>query len=580
MQTLDENLFSSFEPASTHDWEAQILTALKGAEYEKKLVTTTSDGLRRKPYYRAEDLPSWMHNGDTGLVKRKGRSKTFKIRQDFFVSDPNETNTLLLTALKDDLAEFGLQFANIPSPSDLEKLLKGVWLDAVPIHLNNVDTQMFLEALRVLGYEPSQLKGTWTGAKSVQTGSISDFPFTGFRTTKLDGHTAREHGATPVLELAILLGQLSDALSVGTPPDKIFLHTGIGSDYFSEIAKLRALHRLIPQVFDAYQLPNHEIPTTAFSLVRNKTTRDRHSNLLRMTTESMSAIFGGVDSVSLPRFDFFHPEESTFSLRLSRNILHLLRHESHLNRVQDPAAGSYYIEKLTESLAELAWGLLQEIEAKGGYKEATDLVSNWIQTANKKELADVATGKRVLLGTNTFPNLIETPVSELVGENGLTWLYDRYREEATNQNKKLRFSLVRFGPSAMATVRGVFASNMVGCAPFPVIESPLLPDKTAAIAYVTELAKEQKGEVTDFVVLCSADDEYDAFSPDEIETLKANACLVLMAGKSTKESEYLAQGVEFIRLGRGGLPESVIQTDTGTAMLNLSEAVGRWTTSF
>jgi len=521
-----------------------------------------------------------MHNGDTGLVKHKGRSKTFKIRQDFFVSDPNESNTHLLTALKDDVAEIGLHFQKNPSSSDLEKLLQGIWLDAVLIHLENVDSQTFLAALRVLGYEPSQLKGTWTGAKTIQTEAISNFPFAGFRTTKLDGHTAREQGATPVLELAMLLGQLSDALSEGTPPENIFLHTGIGSDYFSEIAKLRALQRLIPQIFDAYQLTIHDIPITAFSLVRNKTTRDRHSNLLRMTTESMSAIFGGADAISLPRFDFFHPEESGLSLRLSRNILHLLRHESHLGRVQDPAAGSYYIEKLTESLAELAWGLFQEIEAKGGYKAATDLVSNWIQTANQKELADVATGKRVILGTNTFPNLIEPPVSELVGENGLTWLYDCYREDATNKNKKLRFSLVRFGPSAMATMRGVFADNMVGCAPFPVTESPLLPDKTAAINYVTELAKEQKGEVTDFVVLCSADDEYDALTPSDIETLKANARLVLMAGKCTKESEYLAQGVEFIRLGRGGLPEAIIQTDTGTATLNLSEAVGRWTTSF
>ncbi|HCR49656.1 MAG TPA: hypothetical protein DIW24_08505, partial [Bacteroidetes bacterium] len=304
MNILDENLFGSFGPVSTTVWEAQVLTALKGADYEKKLITTTSDGLRRKPFYRAEDLPSWMHNGDAGLVHRKGRSKMAKIRQDFFITDPAKSNAQLLTALKEDVEEIGLWFPASPTSDALVKLLEGVWIDALPLHFGLSETVPLLTALEKLGHTPEQLKGTWLGKTS------AGFQFPNLKTGKLDGLFARERGATPVLELAILLGSLSDALASEVMLENLFIHTGIGSDYFSEMAKLRALMRLLPMLFEAYQTSEYAIPIAAFSLKRNKTTRDRHSNLLRLTTECMSAIFGGADSISLPRFDFFDPEGS------------------------------------------------------------------------------------------------------------------------------------------------------------------------------------------------------------------------------------------------------------------------------
>lgn len=563
MQTLDENLFSSFEPTTTQAWEAQILAALKGADYEKKLVTTTSDGLRRKPFYRAEDLPSWMHNGDAGLVKGKGRSKTAKIRQDFFITDPIKSNTQLLTALKEDVEEIGLWFPTSPTPDALVKLLEGVWIDALPLHLGLSETIPLETAIETLGYVPEQLKGTWLGK------TLEDFPFPNLKTAKLDGLTARERGATPVFELAILIGGLSDALASQVVPENLFIHTGIGSDYFSEIAKLRALMQLVPMLFDAYQVPEFAISVTAFSLKRNKTTRDRHTNLLRMTTECMSAIFGGVDAISLPRFDFFDPEGSDLSLRLSRNIQHILRHESHLNRVQDPAAGSYYIEWLTHSLAEKAWGLFQEMEAGGGLAKSSEMVENWIQKADESEKSATSSGKRVLLGTNTFPNLIEKWPTQAADSYALSADLDELRKKAIEENKRPTCTLIRFGSSAMATARGVLAGNMVGCGPFEVIESPLLDDKTAALGYVANAQ-------TDVVVLCSTDEQYDELTVDDLNNLKSATKRVIIAGKSAQEALFLEQGIEFLRMGRGGVPEGLVPSESGTKSLNLTAAIAHW----
>ena len=209
---------------------------------------------------------------------------------------------------------------------------------------------------------------------------------------------AHEGGATPVQEVAFVLAQGADLLAAGRAVTTIGF--AIGSNHFMEIAKLRAARLLWPQVAAAFGVDGH-VRIHARTAGENKTLYDPYVNLLRVTTEAMSAVLGGCDSLTIT--------PCGFDAHLADNVHHILREESHLDKVLDPGAGSYYLEALTGSLAADAWALFQAIEASGGWAayRLSGTLRAALDAARKVKDQAVAERRRVLVGTNNYPNIQE-----------------------------------------------------------------------------------------------------------------------------------------------------------------------------
>ena len=313
------NLSTEFPPVSTAEWEAVIAADLKGADYDKKLVWRTEEGLKIKPYYRGEDLAGL--EGQTGAA-------------------PNEY-----------------------------PFTRGVGAG-------------------------------WTIAQdfAIPAGAVR-------------GDLLHECGATAVQELAYALaegvGALAAQIEAGqTAADaasRIQFVFGVGSNYFFEIAKLRAARLLWSQAVSAFSVDGGacRMRIHAVTALENKSVCDPWTNLLRCTTEALSAILGGCDSLTVRSFHF--PE------RLAENIQLVLKEEAHLDKVGDPAGGSYYIESLTASLAREAWTLFQQVEAAGGYAAAktSGSIDAALKQSQDARTKAVSSRRRTLVGVNNYPNLNE-----------------------------------------------------------------------------------------------------------------------------------------------------------------------------
>ena len=268
----------------------------------------------------------------------------------------------------------------------------------------------------------------------------------------------------------------------------------------------------------------------------NKSTCDPYTNLLRCTTEAMSAAIGGADTVAV--------EPSAFDVHLAENVTRILDHEARLAVVSDPAAGSYYVEALTEALAREGWRLFQQVEREGGYAAAvaSGTVAAAIASTREARARAVATRKRTLVGVNNYPDLT-APVTEpaplagdeemLFGAERLAAPFERIRARTARHvaagGRPPRVRLLTRGPVAMRTARANFCLNFFGCAGFDVTQGG---DEVDA----------------DLVVLCSADSEYLAFAEAVVPTSR---CPVIVAGRPADQLEALrAVGIaDFVYAG-------------------------------
>ncbi|MBO2011524.1 methylmalonyl-CoA mutase family protein [Hymenobacter negativus] len=239
-----------------------------------------------------------------------------------------------------------------------------------------------------------------------------------FRALAVNGAFFGNRGATITQQIAYtistataLLAELPDAETTAAEvAGTLHVHVAIAPSYFPEIAKLRALRRLWATLLHGFGLPaslNASLRIHAATASWTMTTLDPHTNLLRHTTEAMSAVLGGADSLSVAPFDALFAEANDFSGRLARNLSVLLREESGLGKVQDPAAGSYYLETLTDQLAQEAWTLFQQTEAAGGLPAVRGKVLDDIKAVTTETFRRIASGQQVIVGTNRFQNAKE-----------------------------------------------------------------------------------------------------------------------------------------------------------------------------
>ena len=388
-----------------------------------------------------------------------------------------------------------------------------------------------------------------------------------FRTININASIFNNAGADIVQELAFAISMGSEYLTQltqrginsSTAASKIKFSFGIGSDYFPEIAKLRAARLLWSVVNSGFNPDSRNISMEIHSVTSkwNKTVYDPYVNLLRTQTEAMSAILGGTDSLTVDPFDIVFRNPDEFSERIARNQQLILKEESYFDKVVDPSAGSYYIENLTNLIAENAWKLFLEIEDTGGF--LSGLKSGFIQTKLKESAVtrkrDLATRKTVLLGTNQYPNtqekisetvdlekalfrkkaekdLIVEPVALFRGSEE----YDKLRIAVDKAPERPVVFLLPIGNKVMRKARSQFSANFFGCAGYRILDNQ-------GFGTVQEAVNSAVESKADIVVICSSDEEYLLFGPEIYNSLK-NKTIIVIAGNPAGIDELKLKGLE------------------------------------
>ena len=600
-QEGSRQLFTDFPEITTTEWEEKILADLKGADYKNKLVWKTEEGIDVKPFYRQEDLESLDYLKGVGKLKRIGSSPNgWTICQDIFPGrDLKEANEQIKTALKGGVEAIRIQFKDTHSPNRamLESLLEDVPLGETELIFQgylgaDVLYDQLCELARSKGINPFDLKGS-LGADPLGKMMSSGIPIASMenigklvrkvresspemRVIDVNGAFIHNAGSTLVEEVAFAMSMASDYMDLltgqGIDPleaqNSIQLNLAAGPNFFMEVAKLRSVRILWAKISEAYGVEtSNGIRIHSTSSEWNMTLYDPYVNMLRGTTEAISSILGGADLLSVLPFDYPYGKSSAFSDRIARSVQIIIRDEAYMDRVADPASGSYYIENLTDSIGEKSWDLFCEVEAKGGFKKAFE--KGWIQeqvvASLTKKLEIAASGKRKILGTNAYPNLDELILDKFnksvlnqtydsplipLKPYRLSAIFEEVRFETERSDKRPRVLPFKYGNPAWRRARATFTGNLFACAGYEILDQP-------AFATVEEGILAAKETNADIIVLCSSDDAYEEMAPPVLDQLK-NQAVIVVAGYPAESLDNLRKaGIEHFIHNKSNLLETL-----------------------
>jgi len=408
---MAENLFDAFEPVSSKQWKQQIQYELKGADYNETLVWESLEGVKVRPFY---------HDDETEIkFVLKEKTKPFEILQNIYVHD-------VLLSKKRALDTLNRGAESIRFTIENENIILADLMQNLP--LENVNYFFYLPFLSIDFVNKINEFATKNNAKCfIQLDPIGQLTKDGnwFENLKKDFEKLnaissksrvplisiqsglyQNAGANMVQQLAYTLAHINEYFNrIKSINQPIAIEVAVGTNYFFEIAKLRALRLLFNTLAAEYNhsFDCHIIVTPT---KRNKTLYDYNVNMLRTTTECMSAILGGADAVANLPYDSLYHKDNEFGDRIARNQLLILKHESYFDKVNNPADGTYYIESLTEQLASKALTLFKEIESNGGFINLlfNGTIQKKITESAQKEQEAFNSGKEILLGTNKYPN--------------------------------------------------------------------------------------------------------------------------------------------------------------------------------
>lgn len=421
-------LFNEFEQVSSKQWKQKIQFDLKGEDYNDLLVWESNEGIKVKPFYHYDDVQFLNINPKNG---------SFLICQSIFVSNEKTANFLAKDALKRGANSIEFE-AN--KKFDVDKLLQGLVKfntnkEPLQIHykLNFLSDDFLIELIdKSLAFKiflnvdiigNLAKTGNWfnNSKKDVEVLETVLKKATG-STTVLSVNTSlyQNAGANIVQQVAYGLAQGSEYLNIITAKNIPFIYNSIqflftvGTNYFFEIAKLRAFRYLWPLISEKYNI-KVEAKLFVKPTLRNKTIYDCNVNLLRTTTECMSAVLGGADFVSNVAYDSVFRKKNEFGERIARNQLLILQEESHFNAVNNSTEGSYYIETLTKQIAEKALNLFKDIEKNGGFLKQLRLgkIQRKIEESAAQEQLQFDKGVNTLLGINKQINQTDKMKSEI-----------------------------------------------------------------------------------------------------------------------------------------------------------------------
>ena len=424
--------FAEFAPVTTAEWQARLARDLKGADPATlRWPLPDQPGLTLEPFYHREALDA-LGGAPAPLVRPAanclnlpaltvpaGIDGRLQIEQaidalargadgvHFELSDDPTTFAVAYLAERLSLAGTFVGFTVQQNPETLLAELVAASEAAGPGGLRGF--LRFAPALNPEGAEEREFQVSLRACVRLVR------PHPEFRALAVNGAFFGNRGATPVQQLAFSLSTAA-ALLAGLPHEDItvaevaaalHVHLATSPSFFVEIAKLRALRRLWATLLHGFGLPAEgalTLPIYAGTSSWTRTTLDPQSNLLRHTTETLSAVLGGADAITVAPFDCLYAAPNEFASRLARNLPLLLREEAGLDRVQDPAAGSYFIETLTDELARAAWADFQRIEAAGGLPGSRSSVIEEIRRVSLLTFNRIATGQQIIVGTNRFQN--------------------------------------------------------------------------------------------------------------------------------------------------------------------------------
>lgn len=419
---MAKNLFDDFSPVSAKLWKQKIQFELKGADYNETVIWNSPEDIKVKPFYDKEDLAK-KHSVAT-------KASEFKICQNIYVFDLEKSIEKALDSIRRGAES--LRFT-IPEESvNIVKLLQTLPLEEITVyfHFNFISID-FVKKIDAIAKDKKarifclldpigQLAkdGNWFNTKeknNFDTLNILAKQAPSLSIISINGGLYQNAGAIMVQQIAYSLAHANEYFNrIPEINQPIVFQVSVGSNYFFEIAKLRAFRILFKSIAKEYghNLDCHLLVTPT---KRNKTIYDYNVNMLRTTTECMSAIVGGADAIANLPYDALYHKDNEFGDRIARNQLLILKNESYFDKVDNPADGSYYIESLTYQLAEKALVLFKDIEAKGGFLKQLNegVIKRKIQECADAEQILFDTGKETLLGTNKYPNRNDRMKDEL-----------------------------------------------------------------------------------------------------------------------------------------------------------------------
>ncbi|WP_196017863.1 methylmalonyl-CoA mutase family protein [Alistipes senegalensis] len=589
--TKREKLFTEFPPVPTEKWEEVITADLKGADYERKLVWRTGEGFNVRPYYRAENLEGIQflgsQAGEFPFVRGTRTHNRWHVHQTVAVECPKEANAEALKLLNSGVDSLGFSIAKEGfTAADLDELLREISIPAVELTFCGVQTGnvagLVLDKLEKEGLMADAhvafcidplVKGLSQKGDFCSPDGEKCFAkivsliertreYKHIRIVTVSAGIFSNAGSTIVEELAFALSagndylaRLTDAgVDADTAARKLRFSFSVTSNYFMEIAKFRAARMLWANIIKGYAPAKNcacKMMIHARTADWNQTVYDPYVNMLRGTTEAMSATIAGVHSLEVTPFDAAFENPTEFSKRIARNVELLLKNESHFDQVVDPAGGSYYVENLTQSIAAEAWKLFLEIEEKGGYTAAykAGFVKERIAASAAAKDKAIATRRQTLLGANQYPNFTEVADKAITAEavtrkqaegNTLApyrgaMAFEEMRLHVDRSGKQPKAFMLTCGSLAMARARAQFSCNFFGCAGIRVQDNTFFK----SIEEGAKAALESKAEI---VVVCAADDDYAEAAPKVKELLGGKAILVV-AGAPACMPELEAQGI-------------------------------------
>lgn len=599
MAEKKEKLFDMFPECSYEEWRAKVEADLKGADFNKKLVWRTNEGFNVEPVYRAENIADFKTvdtlPGEYPYVRGTRTDNDWLIRQEILAETPAEANTVAKEIITKGITSLGFN-VQLESEADIKTLLDGIDIKKYEINFKSCPRKAVSLAKVLVDYlRNNGLLNDFHGSidfnpmrRALKHGT--EFPgdikalslelldvvkiVPELRVLSVDSYMFCDAGAYIFQELGYALAWGAEWLTMlteaGMKADevahRIKFNMGVSSNYFMEIAKFRAARMVWAQIVEQYK-PESKLSAKmlchAVTSRFNQTIYDAHVNLLRSQTETMSAALAGVDSITTTPFDVPYKKPDAFSERIARNQQFLLKEESHLDKVVDPAGGSYYVETLTVSLAKEAWKLFLDVEEKGGFLACINdnSIQKAVNATAEKRHVDVARRKEILLGTNQYPNINETAAQkiETTGcgcdchhgdeENNGVGLskkraasdFEALRLATEAASNRPKVFMLTIGNLAMRLARAQFSTNFFGCAGYEIIDNLGFDTVQEGVDAALE-----KG--ADVIVLCSSDDEYATLAPEAFKYLDGRAMFVV-AGAPACMEELQAAGInDFIHV--------------------------------
>lgn len=586
-----ERLFDQFPEVSYAEWRAKVEADLKGADFSKKLVWRTNEGFDVQPVYRAEDIADFKTTdslpGQYPYVRGTRTENDWLTRQDIIAETAEEANAIALDVLTKGVTSLGFKVA---APEDLAVLLKGIDLAKVEINLTCCPGKVvevakaLVAAVAAAGandtfrgsidYNPLRrqfrhgVEGVESAEIAAKAAELLDVvaPVASLRCLAVDSDILANAGAFIYQELGYALAWGAQWMTLLTEAGRsadevakrIKFNMCVSSNFFVEIAKFRAARMLWAQIVKQYGADEAaaKMLVNATTSRFNQTIYDAHVNLLRSQTETFSACVAGVDSIVTTPFDTPYKTPDAFSERIARNQQFLLKEESHMDKVVDPAGGSYYVEELTVAIAKEAWKLFLATEEEGGFFACTGegKVQKAVNASCEKRHTDVARRKEILLGTNQYPNINEKAAGKIEtsgckchcgcghedGPNALinkraATDFEALRLETEAAAKRPKVFMLTIGNLAMRLARAQFSTNFFGCAGYEIIDN--LGFNTVEEGVDAALAKD-----ADVVVICSSDDEYAELAPAAYKYLAGRAEFVV-AGNPACTEDLKAAGI-------------------------------------